>query len=71
MGTRCDPYVDNLISGQNNDFHCHSNLTPAVQPYGRTEFDVHDMLNVFQVTGLDGYDQYITKHCPAGRDDHF
>lgn len=51
MGTRCDPYVDKPISGQNNDFYCHSDLTHAVQPYGLIEFDVHDVLNVFQVSG--------------------
>ena len=29
LGTRCDPYVDKLISGEENDFHCHSNLMEA------------------------------------------
>lgn len=71
LGTRCDPYVDKLISGEDNDFHCHSNLTRAVQPFGLTEFDVHDVLNVFQVTGLNEYDQYFMETCPAGKDDYF
>ncbi|KAF2124643.1 hypothetical protein P153DRAFT_349728 [Dothidotthia symphoricarpi CBS 119687] len=52
LGTRCDPYVNNLLTSSTYDFHCHSNLVRAVLPYGLTEFDVHDVLNVFQVTGL-------------------
>lgn len=71
LGTRCDPYVEKLISGEDNDFHCHSNLTRAVMPYGLTEFDIHDVLNVFQVTGLDEYDQYFMETCPADKNDYF
>src|SRR5690606_26959712 len=52
LGTRCDPYVNHLLTGEDFHFHCHSNLTRAVLPYGLTEFDVHDVLNVFQCTGL-------------------
>ena len=51
LGTRCDPYVRKLLTGQDFHFHCHSNLTRAVLPFGLTEFDVHDVLNVFQCTG--------------------
>lgn len=51
LGTRCDPYVNTLLTGKDFDYHCHSNLTRAVLPYGLTEFDVHDVLNVFQCTG--------------------
>jgi uncharacterized protein len=66
LGTRCDPYVNQLLTGESFDFHCHSNLTRAVLPHGLTELDVHDVLNVFQVTGLtvDG-DQYFMKASPA------
>lgn len=53
LGTRCDPYVNTLLTGKDFDYHCHSNLTRAVLPYGLTEFDVHDVLNVFQCTGTD------------------
>lgn len=65
LGTRCDPYVNRMLTGEDFDFHCHSNLTRAVQPYGLTEFDVHDVLNVFQCTGLNEDDQYFMKACPA------
>lgn len=71
LGTRCDPYVDKLISGEDNDLHCHSNLTRAIMPYGLTEFDVHDVLNVFQITGLTENDQYFMEACPATKDDYF
>ncbi len=52
LGTRCDPYVNRMLTGEDFDYHCHSNLVRAVLPYGLTEFDVHDVLNVFQCTGL-------------------
>ena len=71
MGTRCDPYVDKLLSGEDNDFHCHSNLTRAVMPYGLTEYDIHDVLNVFQLTGLTDKDQYFMEPCPAKKGDYF
>ena len=32
---------------------------------GLTEFDVHDVLNVFQCTGLNEEDRYFMKTCPA------
>lgn len=65
LGTRCDPYVDKLISGEDNDDHCHSNLIRAIKPYGLGEFDVHDVLNLFQVTGLTENDQYFMEALPA------
>lgn len=54
LGTRCDPYVNKLITttvdeagdvvseGEGYDFHCHSNLTRAILPHGLAEHDVHD-----------------------------
>jgi uncharacterized protein YcgI (DUF1989 family) len=71
LGTRCDPYVNRMLTGEDFDFHCHSNLTRAVLPYGLTEFDVHDVLNVFQCTGLNDQDQYFMKACPAQPGDYF
>ena len=70
LGTRCDPYVNRMLTGEDFDFHCHSNLTRAVLPYGLTEFDVHDVLNVFQCTGLNDDDQYFMKASPARPGDH-
>ncbi|WP_026820602.1 urea carboxylase-associated family protein [Arthrobacter castelli] len=71
LGTRCDPYVNRMLSGEDFDYHCHSNLTRAVLPYGLTEFDVHDVLNVFQCTGLNDEDRYFMKTCPAKQGDYF
>ncbi|MDA8371672.1 MAG: DUF1989 domain-containing protein [Nocardiopsaceae bacterium] len=70
LGTRCDPYVNRMLTGEDFDFCCHSNLTRAVLPYGLTEFDVHDVLNVFQCTGLNDEDQYFMKASPARPGDH-
>ncbi|HEY4334157.1 MAG TPA: urea carboxylase-associated family protein [Ilumatobacteraceae bacterium] len=71
MGTRCDPYVNQMLSGAPYDFHCHSNLTRAVTERGLTEFDVHDVINLFQVTGLMDEDKrYFMKTCPAQPGDH-
>ncbi|RBP85331.1 DUF1989 domain-containing protein [Marinomonas rhizomae] len=70
LGTRCDPYVNRLLTGEDFDFHCHSNLVRAVLPYGLTEFDVHDVLNIFQCTGLNEDDKYFMKACPAKQGDY-
>ena len=43
LGPRCDPYVNRLLTGEDFDLHCHSNLTRAVAPFGLTELDVHDV----------------------------
>ena len=51
--------VNQMLSGERFDYQCHSNLTRAILPYGLTEFDVHDVLNVFQVTGLNINGQYF------------
>jgi uncharacterized protein YcgI (DUF1989 family) len=71
LGSRCDPYTNQILTGEEFDFFCHSNLVRAVREYGLTEFDVHDVLNVFQVTGLNDEDQYFMKACPAVPGDYF
>lgn len=69
LGTRCDPYVNRLLTGEDFDHHCHSNLVRAVLPHGLTELDVHDVLNVFQVTGL-ADDRYFMSASPARAGDY-
>ena len=71
LGTRCDPYVNKLLNGEDFDFSCHSNLTRAVAPYHLTEADVHDVINIFQVTGLTADHRYFVKPSPAKRGDFF
>ncbi|WP_405793596.1 urea carboxylase-associated family protein [Streptomyces sp. NBC_01506] len=70
LGTRCDPYVNRLLTGEDFDYHCHSNLVRAVQPFGLEESDVHDVLNVFQATGLNEDDEYFMKASPARAGDY-
>jgi uncharacterized protein YcgI (DUF1989 family) len=70
LGTRCDPYVNRMLTGEDFDFHCHSNLVRAVAPHGLTELDVHDVLNVFQCTGLNRADKYFMRASPAKKGDH-
>lgn len=72
LGTRCDPYVNVLLSGEGGsyDYHCHSNLVRAVREFGLEEGDVHDVINLFQVTGLDGEGRYFMQPSPAQRGDY-
>tara|TARA_Y100000591_G_scaffold282500_1_gene262888 strand:+ start:267 stop:1130 length:864 start_codon:yes stop_codon:yes gene_type:complete len=71
IGTRCDPYTSKLISG--NDYHycCHSNLTRAlINEIGlnknEAEKIVHDVLNVFMLTGFtNDTKQYFMKSSPV------
>ena len=65
LGTRCDPYVHKMLNGEDFDYCCHSNLVRAVAPYHLDESDVHDVLNIFQVTGLTTDDRYFVKPSPA------
>jgi uncharacterized protein YcgI (DUF1989 family) len=72
LGTRCDPYVHKMLTGEELDVCCHSNLVRAIAPHRLCESDVHDVLNIFQVTGLteDGH-QYFVNPCPAKKGDYF
>lgn len=70
IGSRCDPYTNRLMTGEDDDHCCHSNLTRAVMPYRLTEFDVHDVFNVFMCTGFTrDSGQYFAKPSPARRGD--
>jgi hypothetical protein len=70
LGTRCDPYVNKLLTGEESDVCCHSNLVRAILPWRLGEADVHDVLNIFQVTGLQD-DRYFMKASPARKGDFF
>ena len=72
LGTRCDPYIHKILTGEELDCCCHSNLLNAAQKYGLQESDIHDVINIFQVTGLTpGSEQYFVKPCPAKQGDYF
>lgn len=70
LGSRCDPYVNRMFTGLDVDHYCHSNLVRAVEPFGLGEFDVHDVLNVFQFAGLNFNGEYFFSDCPARPGDH-
>lgn len=77
IGTRCDPYTHNLLSGGGQYHHCcHSNLTRALAdwtglPLREAEGHVHDVLNVFMCTGFTrDTGQYFMKASPVRPGDY-
>ena len=71
MGTRCDPYLYKLLDDRDFDVTCHNNLSRAIAPYHLTELDVHDVINLFQVTGLDPvHEIYFMEPSPAKKGDY-
>ncbi|APZ53499.1 urea carboxylase-associated family protein [Salipiger abyssi] len=76
IGTRCDPYTGNLLSGTQYHHCCHSNLIRALSDAtGMTpqeaEPHVHDVLNVFMCTGFTrDTGQYFMKASPVRPGDH-
>lgn len=77
IGTRCDPYTHNLLSGGGQYHHCcHSNLTRALAdwtglPIREAEGHVHDVLNVFMCTGFTrDTGQYFMKASPVRPGDY-
>ncbi|MEC9196707.1 MAG: DUF1989 domain-containing protein [Pseudomonadota bacterium] len=77
IGTRCDPYTNNLLSGGQYHHCCHSNLTRALAdhtglPLDQAELHVHDVLNVFMCTGFTrDTGQYFMKASPVRPGDYF
>ncbi len=72
LGSRCDPYLYKLLDDRDYDVTCHNNLSRAIAPFHLTELDVHDVLNVFQVTGLDPvHEIYFMEPSPAKKGDFF
>ena len=71
IGTRCDPYTHNLLTGQNYHHCCHTNLTNALAAHTKQDFKtseplVHDVLNVFMCTGFTrDTGQYFMKRSPV------
>ena len=76
IGTRCDPYTRNLLSGKNYHHCCHSNLIKALvieknlSIYDAEKY-VHDVLNVFMCTGFTkDTHQYFMKASPVRPGDY-
>ncbi len=76
IGTRCDPYTHNLLSGGQYHHCCHSNLSRALadetgQTPREAEHLVHDVLNVFMCTGFTrDTHQYFMKASPVRPGDY-
>ncbi|WP_026381795.1 urea carboxylase-associated family protein [Afifella pfennigii] len=76
IGTRCDPYTNNLLTGADYHYCCHSNLTRAFAaatelPPQEAEMQVHDVLNVFMCTGFTrDTGQYFMKATPVRPGDY-
>lgn len=76
IGTRCDPYTHNLLSGGQYHHCCHSNLSRAFATKTgmsliEAEQHIHDVLNVFMCTGFtaDSH-QYFMKASPVRQGDY-
>jgi len=71
IGTRCDPYTSKLLSDVDYHYCCHSNLTRALVKEKKISKDeaekiVHDVLNVFMLTGFtNDTKQYFMKASPV------
>jgi uncharacterized protein YcgI (DUF1989 family) len=71
IGTRCDPYTQRLLNGDEYHHCCHSNLTRALAaqeglPLPHAERHIHDVLNVFMCTGFTrDTHQYFMKASPV------
>ncbi|MEO1732730.1 MAG: DUF1989 domain-containing protein [Pseudomonadota bacterium] len=76
IGTRCDPYTGNLLSGSHYHYCCHSNLMRALADHTglslvEAEPHVHDVLNVFMCTGFTrDTGQYFMKASPVRPGDY-
>lgn len=71
IGTRCDPYTNHNLSGEDYHYCCHSTLTRALaaakdMPLHEAEMHVHDVVNVFMCTGYtQDTNQYFMKASPV------
>ncbi len=76
IGTRCDPYTYKLTSNKDYHYCCHSNLTRALVKEKNIKIDeaekiVHDVLNVFMLTGFtNDTKQYFMKSSPVRPGDY-
>jgi len=76
IGTRCDPYTNAFLTGDDYDHCCHSNLTRALaretgMSLEEAEPYVHDVLNVFMCSGFTpDTKQYFIKASPVRAGDY-
>jgi uncharacterized protein len=71
IGTRCDPYTNQVLKGTDYHHCCHSNLTRALVAHKgeaakAAELHAHDVMNVFMCTGFTrDTNQYFMKASPV------
>ena len=71
IGTRCDPYTNVLLKGEEYHHCCHSNLTRALalernMSLAQAEHHIHDVVNVFMCSGFTrDTHQYFMKASPV------
>ena len=76
IGTRCDPYTNDILNGEDYHYCCHSNLSRALAHFTKTdvrdaEMLVHDVCNVFMATGfMPDTKQYFMKASPVRPGDY-
>jgi len=76
IGTRCDPYTNVLLTGNEYHYCCHSNLTRALAHETGLSLDaaephIHDVLNVFMCSGFTpDTKQYFIKASPVRAGDY-
>ncbi|MCP5088579.1 MAG: DUF1989 domain-containing protein [Rhodobacteraceae bacterium] len=76
IGTRCDPYTNDVLNGSDYHYCCHSNLTRALaeetgMSLQEAEPLVHDVCNVFMCTGFtQDTKQYFMKASPVRPGDY-
>ena len=74
IGTRCDPYTNQVLTGDQYHYCCHSNLTRALGDFTKrpdAESLVHDVLNVFMCTGFTrDTGQYFMRASPVRPGDY-
>jgi len=66
--SRCDARHYETVFGKKGMANCHENLASAIKPFGLTQYDVHDPLNLFMTTGSNeaGKPFYLTSNAKKG-----
>ena len=67
--TRCDGRHYELVFKEAGHPSCQGNLAAAIAPFGLTEYDVHDPLNLFMTTGVNDEDRPFYLPSAAKKDD--
>ncbi|CAH1787544.1 unnamed protein product, partial [Owenia fusiformis] len=71
IGTMCDPFTHQLMTGKPSVFSCYQGLVDAIKPWGLKESDVHDVFNIFMCSGFTkDTHEYFIRASPARDGDY-